>query len=67
MGFGYYSCFGNCFYRKILIAHLGIHAAICMAEMSLSKSRGSFLVHELVKMGQITEQQARNHPQKYHY
>lgn len=53
------------FAEKILIAHLGDSRAYLYGDGQFKQiTQDHSLVNELVKMGQITKQQARNHPQK---
>lgn len=53
------------FDEKILIAHLGDSRAYLYGSNDFKQiTQDHSLVNELVKMGEITEQQARNHPQK---
>ncbi|MBD5428971.1 Stp1/IreP family PP2C-type Ser/Thr phosphatase [Lactobacillus sp.] len=53
------------FEEKILIAHLGDSRAYLYGSNAFKQiTQDHSLVNELVKMGEITEQQARNHPQK---
>lgn len=53
------------FAEKILIAHLGDSRAYLYGSEDFKQiTQDHSLVNELVKMGQITKQQARNHPQK---
>lgn len=53
------------FDEKILIAHLGDSRAYLYGSNNFKQiTQDHSLVNELVKMGEITEQQARNHPQK---
>lgn len=48
-----------------LIAHLGDSRAYSYAQGKFTQlTQDHSLVHELVKMGQITKEQAKNHPQK---
>lgn len=54
-----------CFEKKALIAHLGdSRAYLYSGEKFIQLTEDHSLVNELVKMGQITKEQARNHPQK---
>lgn len=53
------------FAEKILIAHLGDSRAYLYGSNSFKQiTQDHSLVNELVKMGEITESQARTHPQK---
>lgn len=53
------------FDHDALIAHLGDSRAYCYADGKFTQLvEDHSLVNELVKMGQITKQQAKNHPQK---
>ena len=53
------------FAEKILVAHLGDSRAYIYGNKNFKQiTQDHSLVNELVKMGQITEQEARNHPQK---
>lgn len=53
------------FAEKILIAHLGDSRAYLYGSNSFKQiTQDHSLVNELVKMGEITEAQARTHPQK---
>ncbi|MBP2056932.1 protein phosphatase [Lactobacillus colini] len=53
------------FEEKVLIAHLGDSRAYLYGSNDFKQiTQDHSLVNELVKMGEITEQQARNHPQK---
>ena len=54
-----------CFENNALIAHLGdSRAYLYSGEKFTQLTEDHSLVNELVKLGQITKEQARNHPQK---
>lgn len=64
-GMGTTVVLGIAFAEKILIAHLGDSRAYVYGNNDFRQiTEDHSLVNELVKMGQITEQEARTHPQK---
>lgn len=53
------------FEKEVLLAHLGDSRAYVYSEGNfIQLTEDHSLVNELVKMGQITKEQAKNHPQK---